>query len=59
MLAASAGATVARALYGTEVDHFDKEGVDFATAADLEAARFAAAFTGRQAWRCAGPRAPW
>lgn len=39
MLAASAGATVARALYGTEVDHFDKEGVDFATAADLEAER--------------------
>lgn len=39
MLAASAGATVARALYGTEVDRVDKDAVDFATAADLEAER--------------------
>lgn len=39
VLAASAGAAVARALYGTEVGRVDKEGVDFATAADIEAER--------------------
>ena len=39
VLAASAGATVARALYGTEVTRVDKDGVDFATAADIEAER--------------------
>ena len=39
MLAASAGATVARAMYGTELTRVDKDSVDFATAADIEAER--------------------
>ena len=39
MLAASAGAAVTQALYGTQVDRVDKEGVDFTTAADIEAER--------------------
>lgn len=39
MLAASTGAGVARSLFGSELDRVDKGGVDFATAADIEAER--------------------
>ncbi|MGH3212176.1 MAG: inositol monophosphatase family protein [Trebonia sp.] len=37
--AAQAGAAVVRARYGTTLERFDKDGGDFATAADLEAER--------------------
>lgn len=39
VLAASAGAAVARSLYGTDIGRIEKEGTDFATAADIEAER--------------------